>query len=113
MLRQDPHIKNRGLAKVSGQFVSSGGIIKHPQPIIVPLPLIEDVNTTKVVNDPKTLGAPVDTSKDIFAESKPEKKQEETLKKDKLEQLTFTKTPVPRKAVSKKRKNPDSLFFDF
>ena len=112
MLRQDPHLRTRGLAKPSGTFVSSPGIIKHPQTLVVPLPLIEVTNTDKIKNDPKTLGIPVKTDQDIFAESKPEEEQEKHFKEKKIDELNFSKSAVS-KSGARKRKNPNELFFDF
>ena len=112
MLRQDPHLRTRGLAKPSGTFVSSPGIIKHPQTLVVPLPLVEVSNTDKIKNDPKTLGVPVKPDQDIFAESKPEEEQEKSFKETKTDELNFPKAAVSKKGA-KKRKNPHDLFFDF
>ena len=98
MLRQDHHRQNRGLTKTSGPFVSSAGILRHPQTLIVPLPLVEVTNTDKIKNDPATLGVPVNPQQDIFAESKPEENQEKNFKEAKTDELN-----LPKASLSKKR----------
>ena len=114
MLRQDCHLKQRGLINVSGHFNSSPGIIKYPKTLIVPAPLDEEANTDKVVNEPDQIGLPVNPDKDVFAESKPTEEQEKAFKKEKIDTLDLPQTKKSiGKAAYKRKKNPDDIFFDF
>lgn len=110
MLKQDAYLKTRGLINLSGPFLSSPGILKHPQTLIVPQPLTENVNADKVTNDPENLNLPVKSEQDVLAEAKPTEEQAQEFKEQKLDSLNITKAELYKKR--KRKKNPDTLFFD-
>ena len=81
MRRPDPKkLRVRGLVKVQYKFISSGGVIKTPPSVIVPLPMKEDFNANKTENLPQDLGTPVNTEKKILEKAKPSSQQLKTLK---------------------------------
>ena len=87
---KDRHSKsniNTGLLNFnSARFYenNSSGLRSHPNKIVVPLPLSEDININKIENVPEKVSLPVNPESKILEKSVPDEKQKKIYKRRKI-----------------------------